>query len=155
MTDDQSKAQSVNLELVSFWLGQQEFCVDIMSIREIRGWTAETPLPHSPEFVRGVINLRGVVLPIVDLAARFGIGTTEPSQRHVIIVVQVGEQMVGLLVDAVSNIFEVDKSVVQPTPDVGNELIRKFICGLLAIDDRMINLVEINEIMPTNSKVAA
>lgn len=155
MTDDQSEAQSANLELVSFWLGQQEFCVDIMSIREIRGWTAETPLPHSPDFVRGVINLRGVVLPIVDLAARFGVGITEPSQRHVIIVVQMGEQMVGLLVDAVSNIFEVDKSVVQPTPNVGNDKIRKFVCGLLAIDERMINLVEINEIMPTNTKVAA
>src|SRR6201991_5387990 len=88
-------------ELISFRIGAQEFCVDIMAVREIRGWTAATALPQSPSFVRGVINLRGAVLPIVDLAARLGFEGGETTDRSVIIVAQIGAQVVGLLVDAV------------------------------------------------------
>src|ERR1700684_2210346 len=87
-------------ELISFRVGAQEFCVDIMAVREIRGWTAATALPQSPTYVRGVINLRGAVLPIVDLAARLGFASADPTARHVIIVTQIGDQLVGLLVDA-------------------------------------------------------
>lgn len=78
-------------ELISFRIGAQEFCVDIMAVREIRGWTPATPLPHSPAYVRGVINLRGAVLPIVDLAERLGLPPSTPTQRHVIIVAQVAK----------------------------------------------------------------
>ena len=92
-------------ELISFRIGAQEFCVDIMAVREIRGWTPATPLPQAPSYVRGVINLRGAVLPIVDLSARLGLGDTEPSVRNVIIVVRIGTRLVGLLVDAVSEIL--------------------------------------------------
>src|SRR5690349_10774035 len=91
-----------NRELIAFRIQDQEFCVDIMAVREIRGWTPATPLPQAPSFVRGVINLRGMVLPIVDLSDRLGLGVTEPSARSVIIVSQVGPQIVGLLVDGVS-----------------------------------------------------
>ncbi len=77
-------------ELISFRTGALEFCVDIMAVREIRGWTPATPLPHTPGWVRGVINLRGAVLSIVDLATRLGLETGEPTARHVVIVVQVG-----------------------------------------------------------------
>ena len=108
-------------ELISFRIGAQEFCVDIMAVREIRGWTAATALPQSPSFVRGVINLRGAVLPIVDLAARLGFENTDASDRHVIIVAQIGAQMVGLLVDAVSDILTVTDDAIQPTPDVASE----------------------------------
>ena len=76
-------------ELTSFWTGEQEYCVDIMSVREIRGWSAATPLPQSPNYMRGVINLRGAVLPIMDLAERLDLPPTQPSERSVIIVVQV------------------------------------------------------------------
>jgi len=155
MTEVHSKTENIHLELVSFWVGKQEFCVDIMSIREIRGWTAETPLPHAPDYVRGVINLRGVVLPIINLASRLGLASGAPTERHVIVVVQTGSQMVGLLVDAVSNIFEVDKSIIQPTPDVAANTVKNFVCGLLAIEDRMINLIEVDEIMPTEMQAAA
>jgi chemotaxis signal transduction protein len=79
------KDMSANSELIAFRLGGQEFCVDIMSVRDIRGWTQTTPLPHSPEYVKGVINLRGSVLPVIDLAARLGFKATEPTARHVII----------------------------------------------------------------------
>jgi purine-binding chemotaxis protein CheW len=88
-------------EFIAFRIGVQEFCIDIMSVREIRGWTPATALPHAPPYVRGVINLRGSVLPIVDLAERLGFPPTDASARQVIIVVQVGAQIVGLLVDAV------------------------------------------------------
>src|SRR5260221_12200767 len=108
-------------ELIAFRIGAQEFCVDIMSIREIRGWTPATALPQSPSYVRGVINLRGAVLPIVDLAARLGFAMSEPTARHVIIVAQVGAQVVGLLVDAVSDILTVTDDVIQPTPDIASE----------------------------------
>ncbi|MCQ3971320.1 chemotaxis protein CheW, partial [Klebsiella pneumoniae] len=73
-------------ELIAFRIGDQEFCVDIRSVREIRGWAPATPLPQSPAYVRGVLNLRGAVLPIIDLSSRLGLGTAEPSARHVIIV---------------------------------------------------------------------
>src|SRR5690554_684133 len=92
-------------ELIAFRIGEQEFCVDIMAVREIRGWTPATPLPRTPDYMKGVINLRGAVLPIIDLSGRFGLGDTEPSARHVIMVVQIDGRMVGLLVDAVSDIL--------------------------------------------------
>src|SRR5471032_1153313 len=109
------------VELMAFRIGAQEFCLDIVSVREIRGWTPATALPHSPNFVRGVINLRGAVLPIVDLAARLGLASIEPTSRHVIIVAQVGRQIVGLLVDGVSEILTVTPEMIQPTPDVASE----------------------------------
>src|SRR6478752_8151648 len=99
MQDLGTSPSSANREFVAFRVGAQEFCIDIMGVREIRGWTPATPLPHAPVYVRGVINLRGAVLPIVDLAMRFGLGLTEPTPRSVIIVVQVHQQVVGLLVD--------------------------------------------------------
>src|ERR1700745_3149921 len=104
-TNPQTNSGGALRQLISFRIGTQEFCVDIMAVREIRGWTVATALPQSPSFVRGVINLRGAVLPIVDLAARLGFESTKTSDRHVIIVAQIGEQVVGLLVDAVSDIL--------------------------------------------------
>ena len=95
-------------ELIAFRIGEQEFCVDIMAVREIRGWAPVTPLPHSPTFLRGVLNLRGAVLPIVDLAGRLGLPAAEPTARHVIIVAQVNGQVIGLLVEAVSDILTID-----------------------------------------------
>ena len=135
-------------ELISFRVGVQEFCVDIMAVREIRGWTAATALPRSPSFVRGVINLRGAVLPIVDLAARLGFDSAEPTARHVIIVAQIGAQMVGLLVDAVSDILTVTDDVIQPTPEVASDAAKTFVRGLLAIDGRMISLIGLDRLLP-------
>jgi purine-binding chemotaxis protein CheW len=143
------------VELMAFRIGAQEFCVDIVSVREIRGWTPATILPHSPPFVRGVINLRGAVLPIVDLAARLGLAFTQPTSRHVIIVAQVGRQIVGLLVDGVSEILTVTPEMIQPTPDVASEVARTFVRGVLAIDQRMISLIALDEILPKTMRDAA
>ncbi|MDN2580850.1 MULTISPECIES: chemotaxis protein CheW [Aquibium] len=138
---------SKNSELIAFRLGGQEFCVDIMSVRDIRGWTPTTPLPHSPGYVKGVINLRGSVLPVIDLAARLGFRSTEPTARHVIIVTQVGNQSVGLLVDAVSDILTINADTIQPTPDVASELARAFMKGVLAIEGRMISLIGLDSVL--------
>ncbi|MEW5684564.1 MAG: chemotaxis protein CheW [Pseudomonadota bacterium] len=142
-------------ELISFRIGAQEFCVDIMAIREIRGWTAATALPQSPSFVKGVINLRGAVLPIVDLASRLGFESTEASDRNVIIVADIGGQVVGLLVDAVSDILTVTDDVIQPTPDVASDTAKTFVRGLIAMDGRMISLIGLERVLPDMELEAA
>lgn len=142
-------------ELIAFRIGDQEFCVNIMSVREIRGWTPATAMPHSPAYVKGVINLRGAVLPIIDLSARLGMKAAEPSQRHVIIVAQVRRKVVGLLVDAVSDILTVTDDNVQPTPEISSEMERQFARGILAIEKRMICLLELDAIFPETESEAA
>jgi len=134
-------------ELIAFRLGQQEFCLDIMSVRDIRGWTPTTPLPHSSSYVKGVINLRGAVLPVVDLADRLGFAPTEPSARHVIIITQVGNQTIGLLVDAVSDILTVNSGSIQATPNVASELARAFMKGVIAMEGRMISLIALDSVL--------
>ncbi len=142
-------------ELVAFRIGDQEFCVDIMSVREIRGWAPATPIPHAPRFVSGVINLRGAVLPIVDLAARFGLPSVEPTPRHVIIVSQVGDRIAGLLVDAVSDILSMDTALIQPTPDVASEVARSFVRGVVAMEGRMISIITLDSVLPAMDREAA
>lgn len=142
-------------ELIAFRVAAQEFCVDIMSVREIRGWTPATPLPHTPGFVRGVVNLRGAVLPIVDLAARLGFAATEPTARHAIIVAKVGHQVIGLLVDAVSDILTVTDGSVQATPEVASEMAKTFVRGVIAVDQRMISLIVLDNVLPALEQDAA
>ncbi|MFS8114823.1 chemotaxis protein CheW [Rhizobium jaguaris] len=141
-------------ELIAFRIGDQEFCVDIMSVREIRGWAPATAMPHAPAHVLGVINLRGAVLPIVDLSARLGMKHAEPTPRHVIIVAQVKRKVVGLLVDAVSDILTVTDDI-QPTPEVSSDYERQFARGILAIDRRMICLIELETLFPDSESEAA
>lgn len=142
-------------ELVAFRIGNQEFCVDIMAVREIRGWTPATPVPHAPSYVRGLINLRGTVLPVIDLAVRFGFEPREPSARSVIIVTEVGSQLVGLVVDAVSDILPTSAETIQPTPNVSSELATRFVKGVISIDSRMISLVQLDDVLPSEGKGAA
>lgn len=147
MTHDEALAD--HLELISFRIEDQEFCLDIMAVREIRGWTPATPLPHSPPYVRGVINLRGAVLPVLDLKARLGLGPCSPTARSVIIVVHIGSRLVGLLVDAVSEILAAHHSSVQPTPNVGCETVARFVRGIIAQEGRMISWIALDDIMPS------
>jgi purine-binding chemotaxis protein CheW len=154
MVETELKANAAR-EYITFRIGSQYYCIDIMSVREIRGWTPATTLPRAPGYVRGVINLRGVVLPIIDLADRLGFAATEPTARHVIIVAQTGKQVVGLLVDAVSDIIDIPSDKLQPTPDVGSEAARAFVIGVMAIDDRMVSLIALESVMPTQVGEAA
>ncbi len=149
MTNPHPAEQNSPREYITFRIGSQEFCIDIMAVREIRGWTPATPLPHAPGFVRGVINLRGAVLPIIDLAERLGFPPAEPSARHVIIVVHIGAQIVGLLVDAVSDIITETIGTVQPTPDVASDVAKQFVKGILAADGRMISMLALENVTIT------
>lgn len=142
-------------ELIAFRVGDQEFCVNIMSVREIRGWTPATPMPHAPSYMLGVVNLRGAVLPIIDFCARLGMKPAEPTVRHVIIVAQVNSQVVGLLVDAVSDILTVADADIQPTPEIASEFERSLARGVLAIEGRMICMVELDSIFPQHEREAA
>lgn len=99
------KQSGAYLEIVSFHLGEQEFCIDIMAIREIRGWAPVTPMPHTPPYVLGLINLRGAVIPVIDMACRLGMKMTEPSERSAIIVTDINGKLVGLLVEQVSDMM--------------------------------------------------
>jgi purine-binding chemotaxis protein CheW len=155
MSDLQSASGDSVCEFIAFRVGAQEFCIDIMSVREIRGWTPATALPHAPSYVRGVINLRGAVLPIVDLAERLGFPPTETTARQVIIVVQVSGQIVGLLVDAVSDILTQSTENIQPTPDVATDVAKAYVRGVLAVDGRMIGLVELDGLISTQVEKAA
>jgi purine-binding chemotaxis protein CheW len=155
MVETETRANAGAREYITFRIGSQYYCVDIMSVREIRGWTPATALPRAPGYVRGVINLRGVVLPIIDLADRLGFAPAEPTARHVIIVAQTGKQVVGLLVDAVSDIIDMAADKLQPTPDVGSEAARAFVIGVMAIEDRMISLIALDSVMPTQVGEAA
>lgn len=147
--------QAGSRELIAFRIGDQEFCVNIMSVREIRGWTPATALPHSPSYMKGVINLRGAVLPILDLADRLGMTAAVPSERHVIIVAQVKAKVIGLLVEAVSDILTVTDEIIQPTPEVSSDLEKQFARGILAIDKRMICLLELDGLFPETESEAA
>ena len=125
-------------ELITFQLDNEVLGVDIMAIRAIRAWSPATPLPNVPAHVRGVVNLRGVVLPVLDLLYRLGWGATDPTARHVIIVVRIGEQLQGVIVDAVNDIVIVTPDQMQPLHDMGDAESARFLDGLATIDDRMI-----------------
>lgn len=149
------RASDRRRELIAFMIGTQEFCVDIMAVREIRGWTPATPLPHAQKFMRGVINLRGTVLPIIDLSGRLGFGLTVPEARHVIIVVRTENQEVGLLVDAVCDILSVTDDMMQPTPNVASDAVRSFVRSIVAVDGRMIGVIGLERILPEQEAEAA
>jgi len=142
-------------ELIVFKIGEMEFCVDIIQVREIRGWTPATPVPHSPEFMIGVINLRGTVLPVIDLPSRLGHGKSEPSQRHAVIVVQEQDRMTGLLVDMVSDIISVEQKEIHPTPDVSSAIARSFVSGIVTLEGRMISLLSLEDVLPNLQRKAA
>lgn len=155
MTEDIKKSDGEEVELLSFRVGEQEYSVDIMSVREIRGWTKATPLPHSPSYVRGVINLRGTVLPIVDLAARLGLEKLQASKRNVIIVVDINGHTTGLLVNAVSDILSLPVEEMQPPPDMAADEAQIFVSALTIVEGRMIRVLDLNAVLPAKIEHAA
>lgn len=138
-------------QLITFQIGDQVLGVDIMAIREIRAWSPATPLPNVPAHVRGVVNLRGVVLPVLDLSHRLGWGVTDPSSRHVIIVVKIGEQLQGLIVDAVNDIVTVPDDGMQPLPDLGDTPAASYLEGLATIDQRLILVLALERLIDSST----
>ena len=136
-------------DVVSFRLAEQDFCIDISVVREIRGWTPTTALPHAQSYVKGVINLRGSVVAVVDLAARLGLGATTPTARHVIIIVTLGRQTVGLLADVVSDILTIGAAHMKPVPELASEVARDFITSVITFEDgRMLRKIDLARVLP-------
>ena len=133
-------------QYITFIANGQEFATDIMMIREIRGWTDITPLPHVPDYVRGLINLRGSILPVVDLKARLGLGLTEATSKHVIIVAHTEARSTGILIEAVSDIITLRPSDIQPTPEMADASRDSCIEGMAVLDDRMVTVLSTSDI---------
>jgi purine-binding chemotaxis protein CheW len=142
-------------QLITFEVENQVFGIDIMAIREIRAWTPTTRLPHVPHYVAGVVNLRGTVLPVVDLAARLGWRPSEPTARHVIIVTQVEGQFRGLIVDSVSDIVTIPLEALQPPPATSSDAVVPFLEGLAAIGDRMVMVLDLPRLTDSDQLDAA
>jgi purine-binding chemotaxis protein CheW len=134
-------------QFISFAIGDDQYGVDIMSVREIKGWSQITQLPRQPDYMRGVLNLRGVMVPIIDLRCRFGQGMTEATPLHVVIVVQIGTRHVGLLADRVLDIVGCNASQVQPVPRIAQGSRVDFLSGLVTIESGMIALIDLSHIL--------
>lgn len=148
MSEAAEKIDSGQRKIVTFRIADQDYCIDIGLVREIRGWTPTTVLPQSPVYIKGVMNLRGTVLPVVDLAQRLGLGETEPDGRNVIIIAHLGNRTVGLLVQAVSDITSVPQSELKPMPDVASMDAKAFVEGVFTVDDQLIRVIDLKHILP-------
>lgn len=155
MPDTNEQEKVPTREIVTFRLSGQDFCVDIMNIREIRGWSKPTPLPHAPSFVQGLINLRGAVLPIMDLAERLALPAREATERDVIIVTMIDSQLVGLVVDSVSDIITVQEADIQPAPSLGADETHRSIEGIISLEDRMIRVLDLGSVFARTRGEAA
>jgi purine-binding chemotaxis protein CheW len=141
---DEAIVDQTDQEYLTFTAAGLEYGIGILSVREIRGWTPETPLPNSPSAVRGIINLRGQIVPIYDLRVRLGSNASSPSATHVVIVVEAASGFYGILVDAVSDILSVSLSELQPVPQTSMEAGQELLTSLLARDDRMVSLLDLD-----------
>src|SRR5215468_5975769 len=146
MTDG-GPATSGLTQFISFAIGDDQYGVDIMAVREIKGWSEITHLPKQPDYMRGVLNLRGAMVPIIDLRCRFGQGMTEATPLHVVIVVQIGSRMVGLLADRVLDIVSFNRSQMQPVPRVAETSRADFLSGLVTIESGMIALIDLSHLL--------
>lgn len=137
---------SESRQFLSFTVDNEEYGVDIMTVREIKGWTETTRLPNAHEFMRGVMNLRGLIIPIFDLRTRFHRGVTEATPKHVVIILAVGERNIGILVDAVSDILNASTDQIKPPPSSNMQLDAAYISGLISIGERMVVLLNVEHL---------
>ncbi|MGO9050239.1 MAG: chemotaxis protein CheW [Xanthobacteraceae bacterium] len=140
-------ATNAPTQLISFAIGDDQYGVDIMAVREIKGWTEITHLPKQPDYVRGVLNLRGVIVPIIDLRCRFGQGLTEATPLHIVIIVQIGAKPIGLLADRVLDIVSLDDSQIQPVPRIAQASRVEFLSGLVTVEGAMIALIDLSNLL--------
>lgn len=130
-------------QYVTFLVGDRVYAVDIVMVREIKQWTPTTVLPNQPHFTRGVLNLRGTIVPVHDLRARFGGPMTETTENHVVVIVNIGEQTIGVLVDAVSDIVSVSMDDVRPVPATASDMDSSAINGLVNTENHMVALIDL------------
>lgn len=139
-------------QLVSFNLGKEEFAVDILKIQEINRIVEITKVPKSPDFVEGVINLRGKVIPIVDLRKRFGLPSSENTKDTRIVVVDIAHKVIGLVVDAVSEVLRLPAETVEPAPPMVAGIDSEYIDGVGKLEDRLLILLDLNKILTEDER---
>lgn len=137
-------------EYLTFTLGNEEYGIDILKVQEIRGYDAVTKIANTPEFIKGVINLRGAVVPIVDLRLKFNLGQADYNEFTVVIILNLEKRIVGIVVDGVSDVIALNSSQVRPIPDLVSSIDTQYLVGLGAVDERMLILVDINKLMSSH-----
>ncbi|GAA0256497.1 chemotaxis protein CheW [Rhodanobacter caeni] len=135
------------LQQLTFTLAGEEYGVDILAVREIRGWSRVTRIPQTPEHLLGVLNLRGAIVPIMDLRLRFGLERESYGDSTVVIIVAVDERLFGIVVDAVSDVVEIDPAAIKPVPDMGAVVDTRYLKGLATHVERMVMLLDVEKLM--------
>ena len=134
-------------EYLAFTLGQEEYGIDIQKVSEIRSYETPTRIANAPEFVKGVVNLRGIIVPIVDMRIKFNLGAPTYDQFTVVIILNIGHRVVGMVVDRVSDVTTLAPEQIKPAPEIGSALNTDHIVGLGTIEERMLILVDIDRMM--------
>jgi purine-binding chemotaxis protein CheW len=135
------------VELLTFTLGREEYGIDILKVQEIRGYDAVTAIANAPEFIKGVVNLRGVIVPIVDMRIKFKLGEVSYDETTVVIILNVANRVVGMVVDGVSDVLTLKPEQIKPAPEFGAALDTRYLQGLGTVDERMLILVDIEKLM--------
>ena len=154
-TSDLPNAAGGQIQFVSFAIGGEQYGVDIMAVREIKGWSEITHLPRQPDYIRGVLNLRGTIVPIMDLRCRFGMGLTEPTPLHILIIVQIDGRQVGLIGDRVIDIVSAATAEIHQVPRTKQGAPADFLSGLVKHDDTMIALIDLPQLLAETGDVTA
>jgi len=128
-------------------VGDEEYGIEILKVQEIRGYDAVTRIANTPEFIKGVINLRGTIVPIVDLRLRFNLGVVEYNEFTVVIILNLGGRIMGIVVDGVSDVIALQGSQIRPVPDLVATIDTKYLVGLGTMEERMLILVDIERLM--------
>ncbi len=134
-------------EYLTFTLGSEEYAIDILKVQEIRGYDAVTAIANTPSFIKGVINLRGTIVPIVDMRIKFGVGAAEYTPFTVVIILNVGGRVVGMVVDSVSDVISLGAEQVRPAPDFSSAVDTAYLRGLGTLDERMLIVMDIERLM--------
>lgn len=134
-------------QFLTFQLGEEQFGIDILRVQEIKGLAHLTQIPNVPSYIKGVMNLRGTVVPVIDLRSRFAMENVSYNQFTVIIIVNVGNRIIGLVVDAVSDVLNVSKDGVEELPDLGNGIDTTFVAGMARSGDHLITLLDIDNLL--------
>ena len=134
-------------EFLAFTMGEEEYGLDILKVQEIRGYEAVTRIANAPEFFKGVMNLRGVIVPIVDMRIKFNLGTPTYDEFTIVIVLNLGGKVVGMVVDSVSDVTTLTAQQIRPAPDMGGVFDSDYLIGLGTLDERMLILVDIDKLM--------
>ncbi|MCE8022137.1 chemotaxis protein CheW [Halomonas sp. MCCC 1A11036] len=143
-------AEAYNREFLVFSLGDEEYAVDILKVQEIRGYENVTRIANAPDFIKGVTNLRGVIVPIVDLRIKFHLDKVEYGGQTVVIVVNVEDRVVGIVVDGVSDVMTLSPDQIKPAPEFGVTLSSDFLSGLGSLEDRMLVIVDIDKLLTSD-----